>query len=54
MLISMNLEDLAGVRSVDCDHATGRTSVGFDEEIINAARIREAIVESGYDAECVE
>lgn len=53
MLITMNVEDLAGVSSVTCDHATGNTVVEFDESITNVTAIRDAIIESGYSAELV-
>jgi len=53
MLITMNLEDLDGVESVDCNHATGNTSVTYDESVIGAETIRSAIVEAGYDAALV-
>jgi len=54
MLITMNLEDLDGVSSVDCNHATGATSVTFDEGVIDAGTIRQAIVEAGYQAELID
>jgi len=53
MLITMNLEDLDGVLAVDCNHATGDTRVTFEEGVIDAHAIREAIVEAGYSAELV-
>jgi len=53
MLITMNLEDLDGVESVDCNHATGDTRVTFDEGVIDATTIRQAIVEAGYSAELI-
>jgi len=53
MLISISLEELAGVQSVDCNHATGITAVTFDETAVDVDRIRQTIVESGYTAELV-
>lgn len=53
MLITMNLEDLDGVTSVDCNHATGDTRVTFEEGVIDASKVRQAIVEAGYQAELV-
>ncbi|MBE0417944.1 MAG: heavy-metal-associated domain-containing protein [Coriobacteriia bacterium] len=53
MLITMSVEDLDGVRTVECNHATGETVVTFDEDVIDTERIRSAIVQAGYDAEFV-
>lgn len=53
MLITMNLEDLAGVQSVDCNYAKGSTQVSYDPSLVNEEQIREAIVAAGYDAELV-
>ncbi len=51
MLVTMNLTDIAGVTSVECEYATGKTVVEFDESIIGVEAIRRAIEESGYEAE---
>jgi copper chaperone CopZ len=53
MLITMNLEELPGVASVDCDHATGKTLVAFDESQTDVATLRTTITEAGYSAELV-
>ncbi len=53
MLITMDLQDIDGVYAVECDHVTGETVVTFDEGKVDPAKIREAIVEAGYDAELV-
>lgn len=53
MLISMNVEDLNGVESVSCDHATGKTVVTFDAERVGTEQIRKSIQAAGYDAELV-
>lgn len=50
MLITMNVEDLPGVTAVRCDHATGMTSVIHDAAATDAATIRKAIEDSGYEA----
>jgi len=54
MLITMNLEDLDGVSSVDCNHATGATRVTFDQGVTDATTIQNAIVEAGYQAELID
>lgn len=52
MLVTMNIEDLNGVQSVSCDHATGKTVVTYDSERVTTDAIRKAIEAAGYDAEC--
>lgn len=54
MLVTMNLEDLAGVESVKCDFATGNTSVTFDPAQVTVEEIRQNIVDSGYQAEIAQ
>lgn len=51
MLITMNLEDLSGVESVACDHATGLTTVTYDGATVTPADILSAIEAAGYTAE---
>lgn len=51
MLITMNLEDLQGVESVKCDHATGLTEVTYDNAALSSDDIVGAIRAAGYDAE---
>ncbi len=53
MLVTMNLQDLPGVGSVDCDHATGKTVVEFDDAVSTVASLRSAITDAGYDAESI-
>lgn len=53
MLVTMNLEDLPGVSSVDCDHATGKTVVQFDDSLSTIASLRSAITDAGYDVESI-
>ena len=50
MLITLNVEDLPGVSAVQCDHASGTTSVIHDAATVDAATIRKAIEDSGYEA----
>ena len=54
MLVTINLEDLDGVQAVECDHATGATSVTFDESTVGRDAILDTIREAGYDAELVK
>ena len=54
MLVTMNLEELPGVQGVDCDHATGRTSVTYDDSTIDRASITNAIADTGHHAEIIE
>ncbi|MBK5211773.1 MAG: heavy-metal-associated domain-containing protein [Coriobacteriia bacterium] len=54
MLVTMNLEDLDGVQSVDCNHATGVTQVAFDNDKTNVDAIIKTITESGYTAELAQ
>lgn len=49
MLVTMNLEDLPGVASVECDHATGRTVVEHDSSVSTIDELRSAITGAGYD-----
>ncbi len=53
MLIVMNLEDLPGVISVKCDHATGKTVVEFEAAQVSVDELSSAIVSAGYTAELV-
>jgi len=54
MLVTMDLEDLDGVQSVDCNHATGETKVAFDNEKTSVDEIIKTITEAGYTAELAE
>lgn len=53
MLITMNLEEIFGVESVKCDHATGLTEVRYDDSAITVEDILHAIEAAGYHAEQV-
>ncbi|MHB1341390.1 MAG: heavy-metal-associated domain-containing protein [Coriobacteriia bacterium] len=53
MLITMNLTDLEGVKSVSCDHATGQTDVTFDDSKVTTDRIISEIADAGYTAKLV-
>lgn len=53
MLVTMNLEDLPGVASVDCDHATGRTVVEYDSALSTIDELRSAITAAGYDVDTI-
>lgn len=53
MLITISVQELDGVAEVVCNHATGRTDVTFDERVVDASQIREAIVLAGYQAQLV-
>ena len=48
MLISMNLDDLAGVTSVDVDYANDSVVVEYDPDIVAEDRIAAEIEASGY------
>lgn len=50
MLITMNVSDLPGVQSVNCDHATGRTVVEFDDSATSIDEIVRTVAEAGYTA----
>lgn len=54
MLITMSIEDLDGVESVDCNHATGITRVTFDERLTDVEHVEAAIVGAGYRVEIVD
>ena len=53
MLVTMNVEELAGVSKVECDHATGRTVITFDPSRLSVAALSGAIADAGYTAELV-
>lgn len=53
MLVTMNLQDLPGVESAECNHATGRTEVTYDTSTVSSSEIIGAIRDAGYDAELV-
>lgn len=53
MLITMDVEDLDGVRAVNCNHTTGETVVTFDEGKVDTERVLTTIVGAGYGAELV-
>lgn len=54
MLITMAVEELDGVKAVACNHVTGETVVMYDDDLVNAAHIRAAILQAGYPAEIVQ
>lgn len=49
MLVTMELEDVAGVTSVKCDHVTGVTVVEHDGPVDPAALVR-AVEAAGHEA----
>lgn len=53
MLVTMSLQDASGVAEVDCNHATGKTVVTFDETKTTPTDLRNVIIGSGYSAELV-
>lgn len=53
MLVTMELNDLAGVQSVDCNHATGRTTVEFDASQTSIDEIVRTVAAAGYAAQPV-
>ncbi len=53
MLVDMTLGDLDGVISSKTDHATGETVVSYDDEIVDATKIIDAIRGAGYEAEVI-
>jgi len=53
MLVTMNLEELPGVSSVECNHASGKTVVTFDDSLITIASLQSAVTEAGYDVESI-
>jgi Cu+-exporting ATPase len=53
MLVEMTLDDLEGVEAASCDHASGRTTVTFDETKLDEARLTEAVQAAGYGASVV-
>ena len=50
MMITMDLEDVAGVESVDVDLVQGTTRVTYDESVVSAESVRDAITNAGYPA----
>lgn len=50
MLVTMNLQDLPGVESAECNHATGRTEVTYDASKLSSSDIIGAIRDAGYEA----
>jgi copper chaperone CopZ len=54
MLVDMTLGDLEGVVGSKTDHATGESSVTYDEDRVSVDDIVKAIVDVGYEAEVVE
>lgn len=53
MLVEMTLEELDGVEAVACNHATGLTTVTFDETTVEPAALEGAIEAVGYGATVV-
>lgn len=53
MLIDMTLGDLDGVIESHTDHASGETSVVYDDERVSMDQIIQAIRGAGYEAEPV-
>jgi copper chaperone CopZ len=51
MLVDMTLGDLVGVKESRTDHATGRSVVAFDDELVDVEGIIGAIRSAGYEAE---
>lgn len=51
MLIQMDVGDLTGVSTVQSDHRNGMTEVTYDENVVSAEDIIEAIAKAGYGAE---
>lgn len=51
MLIDMTLADLEGVVGSKSDHATGTTTVEFDDTVVDTDSIIGAIRSVGYEAE---
>jgi len=51
MMITMDVEEVLGVESVDVDLASAVTTVSFDEFVVTAEAIRDAITEAGYPAQ---
>lgn len=49
-IISMELEELPGVKSVNVDYAGGKATVEFDEKKADAGKIVETIKKAGYSA----
>lgn len=54
MLVDMTLRDLDGVFDSKTDHATGRSVVIYDDEIVSAAQIVDAVRGVGYEAELLQ
>lgn len=54
MLIQMDVNDLTGVSAVSADHRTGMTDVTYDESVVTADEIIEAIAKAGYGAELAD
>jgi copper chaperone CopZ len=51
MLIQLNVSDLDGVADVKADHATGETTVTFDDSKLSTDQIVAEIEKAGYAAE---
>ncbi|NTU71547.1 MAG: heavy-metal-associated domain-containing protein [Coriobacteriia bacterium] len=53
MMVDMTVSEIDGVTAVQTDHATGKTIVSFNADIVDIPTIIEAIRGAGYDAEPV-
>lgn len=51
MLVTMQLEDIAGVSAVKSDYASGVTEVSYDPEQASVDDLIGAVVAAGYGAE---
>jgi copper chaperone CopZ len=54
MLIQLTVDEIDGVTSVSCDHATGVTTVEYDPNATTPETVAEAIRSAGYGADIVE
>jgi copper chaperone CopZ len=54
MLIDLTLNDLEGVAGSKSDHATGTTTVEYDDAVVDSETIIGAIRSVGYEAEPVQ
>ncbi len=51
MLVTLSLEKLPGVTSVECDPSSGNTVVTFDDSLATVASLYDAVIRAGYGAE---
>jgi Cu+-exporting ATPase len=54
MLIEITVDEIDGVSSVKSDHATGVTTVEYDQASVSLETLTDAIRSAGYGAETVE